>query len=72
MPTERGSQEMHWTLYPPGKEWPLWARRTFFITLPISGPLWFALVIFALGFVTPLMLVVVCFIALKGRLWDAD
>lgn len=56
------------------KAWPLWARRAFLITLPISGPLWLASVtVGAITFAIFLLCIAapgLFFFYLKDELWD--
>lgn len=56
------------------KAWPLFWRRTFLLTLPISGPLWCAIVVACGIFYMVMALVLGPFMMLwmlKESLWDA-
>lgn len=55
------------------KAWPLFWRRAFLLTLPVSGPIWLAVVglcavtmVFAIFLVLP----VAGFLLVKEQLWD--
>ena len=60
----------HWSM---PTAWPLFWRRLFFVTLPVSGPLWVAAATLCILFFMICVVVVapiMWFLELKEKLWD--